>query len=78
MHGFDQDAPLCPRPEIAIGIDNMPDQRAVPPGNHLEEMPAVEAFRQSLAVELENDAAARHILRHAVSDGAVTTPGAFP
>jgi hypothetical protein len=78
MHGFDQEAPLCPHPEIAVGIDNMSDQRAVPSGNHLEEMPAVEAFRQSLALELENDTVARHILRHAVPHGAVAAPGPFP
>ena len=70
VHGSDEDMPLCPHPEIAVGIDNVPDQRAVLPGNHLEKMPAVEAIRQSLALELENDPATRHILRHAVPHGA--------
>jgi len=78
VHGPDEDMPLCPHPEIAVGIDNVADQRAALPGNHLEEMPAVEAIRQSLALELENDPATRHILCHAVPHGAMTAPGPFP
>ena len=77
MHGSNEDTPLRPHPEVAVGIDYVPDQRAVPPGNHFKEVPAVEAIRQSLAFELESDTAARRVFRHAVPHGAMTAPGPF-
>jgi len=78
VQGFDQDAPLRPHPEIAVGIDDMSDYGTVPPGNHFKKMPAVEPSGETVAVKLEYDPAARHILRHAVPHGAVAAAGPFP
>jgi hypothetical protein len=75
MHGFDQDAPLCPHPEAAVGIDNMPDQRAVPPGNHFKKMPAVEPTGETVSVKQEDNPATRRVFRHTVPHGAMAAPG---
>jgi hypothetical protein len=77
VHGFDQDAPLRPHPEIAVGIDNMTDEGAVTPGNHFKKMPAVEPAGKTVGVKLEDDPATRCVFRHTVPHWAVAAPGSL-
>jgi hypothetical protein len=75
VHGFDQEAPLRPHPEIAVGIDNMPDNGTVTPRNHFKKVSAIEPARETVDVKLENDPAARRIFRHTVPHRAMASPG---
>jgi hypothetical protein len=77
VQGSDQDAPLGPHPEIAVGIDNMSDNHAVTPGNHFKEVSAIEPAGETVAVKLENDPAARQVFRHTVPHRAMAAPGAL-